>query len=128
MAYLPRLKVQADGSLALDHTSQIAAFLLDLAEQYAEDETVGAALNEIADLRRKATAERHLDGLGHAEHALDRKALLLIESLGHGEAPLADRASCSVVQARQIDREARQIAEAATAYADRVARTLPKAA
>ncbi|WP_033819770.1 hypothetical protein [Kitasatospora sp. MBT63] len=129
MTYLPTLGINSDGALTLDHTGQLAPLLLDLAEQLNEDEAVGEALGEIADLRDRARAERELDGLGHAEHALDDKATRLIESLGHGAGPLDSRNGVyAIQQARQIAIEARRIAETATAYADRLAASIRQAA
>ncbi len=129
MTYLPALGIDADDKLTLDHTGQLAPFLLDLAEQFDEDRTVDDALREIADLRGRGRRERELDGLGHAEHALDDKAAKFIESLGHGAVPLDARHGVYAIrQARQIAAEARRIVETATAYADRLAIDIGRAA
>ena len=129
MTYLPTLGIDADGVLSLDHTGQLEPFLLDLAEQFGDDETMSDALGEIADLRDQARGERELDGLGHAEHALDNRAVALIESLGHGAVALDGRQGVyAIQQARRIAADARRIAETATAYADRLAAGIRQAA
>ncbi|GAA2154049.1 hypothetical protein GCM10009760_52550 [Kitasatospora kazusensis] len=129
MTYLPTLGSGVGGVLTLGHTGELVPFLLDLAERLDDDEAVGEALAEIADLRDRVRRECDLDDLGHAERALDDRAVRLIESLGHGVTTLDSRQGVHAIQqARRIAAEAHRIAEVATAYADRLAAGAHRAA
>lgn len=113
MGYLPKFRRHRGGCAVLDASEQAHTLLRDLADLYYEDpEGVGDMLITIRDLDNAAEAERHLDGLGHAEHDRDDLVQQLLNEIGGAEFHFDHRiAHYSVMQARRVAHEAAVLAQ-----------------
>ncbi|MFE9553129.1 hypothetical protein ACFYOD_06555 [Streptomyces sp. NPDC006703] len=124
MKYLPALRHEHLGAIALDASDSLEECIRALADLYREDpEAVGDMLVEIADLKDRAELERDLDGLGHAEHCRDELVAELLGDIGGAKTYLDPRVShFALMQARSLAFEAERIAVAANERANELAK------